>query len=113
MKAFASETTGVTSPDAALDYGDTFLDESHLVESFAGCDLTIDGISTRGDAATKAKSSHRKKYKVMVVENTIQNTSKVMATSYPFPPSYAGNDIRFTPVQVNAIRSGLALASPP
>ena len=24
MKAFAQRTTGVTSPDAALDYGDTF-----------------------------------------------------------------------------------------
>ncbi len=108
MKAFASKTTGVTSPDAALDYGDTFLDESHLAESFAGCDLTIDGMSMRGGAVTTAKSSHRKKYKVMVVENMIQNTTKVMATSYPFPPSYAGNDIRFTPVQVNAIRSGLS-----
>ena len=52
--------------------------------------------------------SERKKYRVKVVDDKGQNKVKVVATSYPFPPSYTGNDIRFTPVQVSAIRSGLS-----
>ena len=101
MKSFASRTTGVTSPNAALDYGDTFLNESHLKDSFEGCELTVNGENIGID--TKADDmSVRKKYRVKIMEN------KVEATTYPFPPSYTGNDIRFTPVQVNAIRSGLS-----
>jgi len=100
MIAFASQTTGVTSPDAPLDYGDTFLDGNHLKDSFEGCELIVDGKAiTNVDAKLV---DERKKYRVKVVDD------KVEATSYPFPSSYAGNDIRFTPVQVNAIRSGLS-----
>ena len=72
MKSFASKTAGVTPPHAALDYGDTFLDVIHLRESFAGCELTVDGIEVTNDYDAE------------------------------------GNDIRFTPVQVSAIRSGLS-----
>ena len=101
MKAFASRTPGVTSPNASLDYGDTFLNESHLKDSFEGCELTVNGKEIGNDTKDDDMSV-RKKYRVKITEN------KVEATSYPFPPSYAGNDIRFTPVQVNAIRSGLS-----
>jgi len=112
MKAFASKTTGLNSPTAALDYGDTFMDIDHLRDSFPGCDeLIVDGqeITTNDDETAKTDgSSDRKKYRVKVIENHGQDKIKVEATSYPFPPSYNGNDIRFTPVQVNAIRSGLS-----
>jgi len=108
MKSFASMTAGVTPPHAALDYGDTFLDVIHLRESFAGCDLTVDGIEITNDYDAEANSSGRKKYMVKVIDDTGQNKVNVVATSYPFPPSYAGNDIRFTPVQISAIRSGLS-----
>jgi len=113
MKAFASKTLGVTSPNASLDYGDTFLDMDHLRDSFQGCDeLVVDGekIAIPSDVATKTNvSSDRKKYRVKVIENKGQdNKVRVEATSYPFPPGYNGNDIRFTPVQVSAIRSGLS-----
>jgi len=106
MMSFASKTTGVTHPHAALDYGDTFLDVSHLRESFIGCELTVDGIEVSDDSDVKANVTERKKYRVKVIDEK-QNTVKVIATSYPFPPSYAGNAIRFTPIQVSAIRSGL------
>ncbi|KAL7537298.1 hypothetical protein ACHAXR_007716 [Thalassiosira sp. AJA248-18] len=107
MKAFASKTMGVASPSAESDYGDTFLDVGHLRSSFPGCELTVDGKEIADDSSP---SSDRKKYRVKVIEQQQgQNTIiKVDATSYPFPPSYNGNDIRFTPVQVSAIRSGLS-----
>jgi intron-binding protein aquarius len=109
MKSFASKTTGVTPPHAALDYGDTFLNATHLKESFVGCELTVDGMEVSNDYCdTEANMSDRKKYRVKVIDEKGQNKVKVVATSYPFPPSYTGNGIRFTPVQVSAIRSGLS-----
>ncbi len=93
MKSFASKTAGVTSPNAALDFGDTFLDDQHLKESFPGCNVTIghqDGFSTT-----------RNNYRVKVTDNRVE------ATSYKSPTMTSGNPIRFTPVQVQAIRSGL------
>lgn len=107
MRAFAERTTGVTSPSAALDYGDTFLDSNHLRDSFGGCKLIVDGKEVAGDDKAEDGSSERKKYRVRVIENKGQDSARVEATTYPFPPSYAGNDIRFTPNQVSAIRSGL------
>ena len=102
MKEFALKTTGVTSPDAALDYGDTFLGMNHLRDSFEGCELTVDGKNVASDSKDGDSTSERKKYRLKIVEN------KVDATSYPFPSSYSGNEVRFTPVQVKAIRSGLS-----
>lgn len=113
MRTFASRTVGVTPPNAALDYGDTFLDVEHLKESFPGCKLTVHGREISAAAAAKTalkteNSSDRKKYRVKVIEEQGQDRMKVEATTYPFPPSYHGNSIPFTPVQVNAIRSGLS-----
>ena len=105
MKTFASKTTGVTSPNAALDYGYTLLNVEHLKDSFPGCELIVDGKEVADEDDTS--SSDRKKYRVKVIEGP-DSSLKVEATSYPFPPSYHGNDVYFTPVQVNAIRSGLS-----
>lgn len=92
MKSFASKTAGVTSPNAALDFGDTFLDDQHLRGSFPGCNVIIghqDGSSTRNY------------YRVKVTDDRVE------ASSYKSPTMSSGNPIRFTPVQVQAIRSGL------
>ena len=107
MKDFASKTAGVTSPNAALDYGDTFVDDNHLRNSFPGCTVTVDGFDVADDAETKDGLPNRKKYRIKVIEQG-QSKTKIIATSYPFPPLYNGNPIRFTPVQANAIRSGLS-----
>ena len=44
----------------------------------------------------------RVNYKVKFMEET----KKLHITPYPFPPYIAGNDVRFTPRQVEAIKSG-------
>jgi intron-binding protein aquarius len=106
MLAFASKTAGVNSPNAALDYGDTFIDDAHLRDSFVNCDVTVDGQAVKYTEGTDAEQA-RKKYRVKVIDEG-QGKVKVEAVSYPFPPLYSGNPIRFTPVQVKAIRSGLS-----
>eukprot|EP00984_Skeletonema_dohrnii_P005466 scaffold1924_cov121-Skeletonema_dohrnii-CCMP3373.AAC.1 len=93
MKSFASKTAGVTSPSAALDFGDTFLDDKHLKDSFPGCNVIVNG--------HKDSSSLRNNYRVKVTDDSVE------ATSYTSPTMSSGNPIRFTPVQVQAIRSGL------
>jgi len=105
LTAFAVKTAGVATPDDELDYGDTFIDINHLRESFPGCIVTVDGQDVTSDE--QDASPNRKKYRVKVIEQG-ESKTEVVATSYPFPPRYNGNPIRFTPVQVTAIRSGLS-----
>lgn len=38
---------------------------------------------------------------------SIPNSADIEGTSYPFPTNVNGNSVRFTPVQVKAIQSGL------
>ena len=55
IRSFTRDTPGVTPPDAALDNGDTFLDEDHLRDSFEGRKVKIDDhalVSKRGDKET-------------------------------------------------------------
>lgn len=95
MRVFASKTAGVTSPNAALDFGDTFLDEKHLKDSFPDLNVIFNG---QEDGLSK-----RKYYRVIVTEDHVE------AKSYSSSATMAiGNPIRFTPVQVKAIRSGLS-----
>ena len=123
MRAFATRTAGVTPPDAALDYGDTFLDEMHLHESFPGCDVVINAKSQKENKVVEARVDAdvevRKKYRIKVTDETnsggfsgdsiqVGAKPKVEATPYPFPQDYPGNPVRFTPRQVSAIRSGLS-----
>lgn len=102
MTKFAKNTLGVNSPDAALDYGDTFISEKHLRESFSDMSKTIivDGAGEEGE------DDDRKKYRVQIESNGDETIVK--AKSYPFPPNINGNPVPFTPVQVKAIRSGLS-----
>jgi intron-binding protein aquarius len=101
MRNFATMTNGVTPPDAALDYGDTFLSESHLRDSFEGCRVLVDGRDQ-----PLATETCRVRYRVKI-ENE-DSKAVVSATSYPFEKEVNGNSIQFTPTQVSAIRSGLS-----
>lgn len=101
MLRFAENTTGVTRPNAALDYGDTFLSESHLRASFEG-NVIVDGRNEMDESS----SNKRVKYRIKI---EITNDKQIVkAASYPFPPHVTGNPVPFTPVQVKAIRSGLS-----
>ena len=42
VRSYATKTPGVTKPDAALDFRDTFLSEDHLRESFPGYKIVVD-----------------------------------------------------------------------
>jgi len=101
MIHFAEITPGVTPPDAALDYGDTFVNEGHLRNSFDGT-IIVDG---RKDF-DESKPQTRLNYRIKV--DSKNGDSNIIASSYPFPPNISGNPVPFTPVQVKAIRSGLS-----
>jgi len=104
VRSYATKTPGVTKPDAALDFRDTFLSDAHLRESFPGSKIKVDG---KEDAE---KDADRKNYRVRVLDDDEgnENSQIVEATSYPFPSGITGNPVRFTPVQVEAVRSGLS-----
>jgi intron-binding protein aquarius len=105
IKAYATKTVGVNKPSDFLDYGDTFLDEVHLRESFHG-KVVVDG---RGKlAAKKSEEQGRSNYKVRMVEDGRESTTAMEAKTSPFPAGVLGNPVRFTPLQVGAIRSGLS-----
>jgi intron-binding protein aquarius len=102
VKAYARKTAGVVNPDAFLDYGDTFLDEEHLRTSFADTNVTVDG----REEFSKESDAPRCNYRVRMLE---KGGKRIMdAVSYPFPQGISGNPVRFTPRQVQAIRSGLS-----
>ncbi len=110
MIAYATKTAGVTKPDAPLDFGDTFLSEQHLRASFAheNCKIIVDG---REESDTSKEHSVRRNYKIRTIEKINEDGIKSIvmeATSYDFPQGLSGNPIPFTPVQVEAIRSGLS-----
>ena len=106
VKTFARKTAGVANPDAALDFGDTFLNEEHLRESFkSAAKVSCDG---RGDTA-KEEGQVRRNYRIrFVATDDADGNTQVDATSYASPLSASGNPVRFTPPQVEAIRSGLS-----
>jgi hypothetical protein len=104
LKAYSRKTVGVANPDAALDYGDTFLGEEHLRASFPDAKVIVDG---REEAANEKDNGERRlNYRVRATETDGKST--VEATSYPFLERVNGNPVRFTPRQVGAIRSGLS-----
>ncbi|CAB9509258.1 Intron-binding protein aquarius [Seminavis robusta] len=104
VRSYARKTVGVAKPDAALDFGDTFLDEKHLREALATSSMKItvdDRDKLPGDAEA---SGGRKNYRIRFVEGA----NEIEATSYPFPSDCSGNPVRFTRPQVEAIRAGLS-----
>jgi intron-binding protein aquarius len=107
IQKYASLTPGVTSPDSALDFGDTFLDEAHLRDSFSVKKIVVDGRDKIASDATPERTNYRIKIKSSEIGKS-QAMSLVEASSYPFPGSSGGNSVRFTQIQVEAIRSGLS-----
>ena len=105
VKDYALKTVGVNNPTDFLDFGDTFIDESHLRDSFEG-EVTVDGQS-KSTKISGAKLA-RYNYKVRMSEFSEGNSGSMEAKSYSFPANVKGNPVRFTPLQVEAIRSGLS-----
>lgn len=95
IREYASTTVGVTNPDDALDYGDTFVSIEHLHESYQGYEINM-----KEDENCETKS--RTNFKIATKGNSIE------VTPYPFPSTIRGNQVHFTQVQVQAIRSGLS-----
>lgn len=100
VKEYARRTVGVANPDAPLDFGDTFLDEDHIHSSFADSASNVKIVNT-------GETSGRCNYKIRTIEND-DGSATIEATPYPFPLDVRGNPVRFTPPQVEAIRSGLS-----
>lgn len=102
MKEYAMKTVGVNKPSDFLDFGDTFLSEDHLRESFEG-KMTIDG-KERPEKASNDKPRCNYSIRIAVIDDKTITAAK----SEPFPKDIAGNPVRFTPLQVEAIHSGLS-----
>jgi len=99
IRSYALKTPGVAKPNAYLDFGDTFLDKNHVIESFPGNQVVIEN----EDKAIKSLKSDRHNYKVRFLGN------EITASICTFPSNIKGNPVRFTPIQVEAIKSGLSL----
>lgn len=115
LQQYAKKTVGVSNPNAPLDYCDTFLSEEHLRESFPDKDasITVDGRGALQKKKQKEPEINRR-YRVRVEHqenagNKKKSTLAIEAESYVFPAKTTnGNSIRFTPLQVEAVRSGLS-----
>ena len=106
----ASALVGPDDADAEiLDFFDTFLDENHLEESFPDRKVKI---SSKTNKTKKAISIRRQNYRVGFSESKATkrkgSVTTVEADAYDCPTGFQGNQVRFTPVQVEAIRSGLS-----
>ena len=100
VRTYAKNAVGVEDPDSFLDYGDTFLDEAHLRSSFPTANVEID---SSAEEALSRTSRWNYRLRVIAGEKTT-----VEARPYPFLENFKGNQVPFTPVQVEAIRSGLS-----
>jgi intron-binding protein aquarius len=109
MKNYALHTVGVNKPTDYLDFGDTFLDQGHLRSSFNGDGVVLDGKTVTEDDDSKDEKL-RSNFKIRFSQTSEKDSEKhhVEAVSVPFSKGVAGNSIRFTPSQVEAVRSGLS-----
>ncbi|GKZ01504.1 hypothetical protein MPSEU_001101000 [Mayamaea pseudoterrestris] len=98
-----SATTDMPKAGVQLDFGDTFVSENHLRDSFAGDQVVVDG---NGETASQSATESRKNYRIRFSDVDGKRVAHV--ESYAFPESERGNTVAFTPVQVEAIRSGLS-----
>jgi intron-binding protein aquarius len=96
IKQYSINTVGVNKPTDFLDFGDTFLDENHIAESFGSKVVVEDGEAL--------DISKRYNFKLRFLDD---ETHTVQAIRLPHQEKSKGNPVRFTPVQVEAIRSGL------
>lgn len=94
IKSYCVKTPGVPKPGAPFDFCDTFLDPKHLLGSFPDNKVHRTGSGTEQE---------RKNFQLEFHEDVVK------ASSYDFLKNVKGNSVRFTPVQVEAIKSGLSL----
>eukprot|EP00532_Pseudo-nitzschia_australis_P004685 CAMPEP_0168202468 /NCGR_PEP_ID=MMETSP0139_2-20121125/24288_1 /TAXON_ID=44445 /ORGANISM="Pseudo-nitzschia australis, Strain 10249 10 AB" /LENGTH=824 /DNA_ID=CAMNT_0008128157 /DNA_START=1 /DNA_END=2475 /DNA_ORIENTATION=- len=109
MKSYALHTVGVNKPTDYLDFGDTFLDQNHLRASFGEKKVSLDGKELSGDGDSN-DGKPRSNFKIRFSQDSGKGSEKqlVETVSLPFPKGIAGNSVRFTPAQVEALRSGLS-----
>lgn len=101
------------------DYVDTFLDPVHLVESFSGAKFVFERsggsfVECNGDNVSSVADLPPPPYKLSIQRNA-SGAETVIVHPYskpeagPFPEDESPrNTIRFTPTQVESIRSGLS-----
>lgn len=106
MKAYAINTVGVNKPSDYLDFGDTFLNEAHLRDSFDG-KVIVDGRGDPGEESEQARCNFKIRFKEDTTPGGVTQ-SIIEAVSLPFSQGVAGNPVSFTPLQVEAVRSGLS-----
>lgn len=89
-------------PDEDMDYIDTFLDEKHLLSSFPNALISF--VSNDGPPP----------YKLSITRGKNDQKDRILVTPYlkprrgPYPSeNRRGNFTRFTPSQIEALRSGL------
>ncbi len=103
MKNYALHTVGVNKPTDYLDFGDTFLDQDHLRSSFNQDEVILDGNKlAEGSKEEKLRSNFKIRFSQSSEKQVVE------AASVPFLKNVAGNPIRFTPSQVEAVKSGLS-----
>ena len=108
MRRYAKQTVGVANPEDPLDFGDTFVSEEHLRSSFPGVHVTVDGRQDGKDAENNGDST-RKNYRVRSLEKGSFQQTQPLQHRTRSPRMFRGNPVPFTPVQVEAIRSGLSI----
>ncbi len=102
MKQYAKNTVGVNKHSDFLDFGDTFLNHDHLKSSFESEVIIVE------EASVDQKKRHNYKIRFSTRKSGEDNTTKTIeAVPCPHPEQSRGNPVHFTPVQVEAIRSGL------
>eukprot|EP00934_Nitzschia_sp_Nitz4_P008529 Nitzschia sp. Nitz4//scaffold3_size479765//306225//310635//NITZ4_000127-RA/size479765-augustus-gene-1.609-mRNA-1//-1//CDS//3329550839//8519//frame0 len=105
MKQYAIKTVGVNKPTDFLDFGDTFLDEAHLRASF-DADVVL-----KESGSHQAEDDNACNFKLRFPETSASadgSNQPIEAIRCKRASNVTGNPIRFTPVQVEAIRSGLS-----
>ncbi|GMH36875.1 hypothetical protein BSKO_04748 [Bryopsis sp. KO-2023] len=89
-----------------IDFKDTFLDAQHVKESFP--DRTVRFTSDAGSDVENPKPPFRVTFPPSEEKQTLQVQAYTPPDPGPYPQNQpAMNSVRFTPVQVEAIRSGV------
>jgi intron-binding protein aquarius len=100
------------SPIPTLDFNDTFLSYEHLTSSFPGYELELVG-SSHEDKMNQPQPPFKLTFAELDKENAEQ-AKKILIQPYkalnrgPYPASQPKrNQIRFTPTQIEAVKSGM------
>jgi hypothetical protein len=82
----------MTDLDEVTDYVDTFVDETHLRQSFEGCEVSVRNIS--------ASESQRYRLCIQRGNKDAGTLDKVSAFSYDLPSTIPRSTIRLLPISV-------------